>query len=83
MKIHLTLISQNGKAGPVVCVVPEATQDVFYTPQGRKGIICPAQQRDDITCANCQLCSRSNRSVIIGFRAHGTSKRKAEAIASI
>ena len=71
------------QAGPVVCVVPEATQDVFYTPQGRKGIVCPAQQRDDITCANCQLCSRSNRSVIIGFRAHGASKRKAEAIASI
>ena len=71
------------QAGPVVCVVPEVTQDVFYTPQGRKGIVCPAQQRDDITCANCQLCSRSNRSVIIGFRAHGTSKRKAEAIASI
>ena len=71
------------QAGPVVCVVPEATQDVFYTPQGRKGIVCPAQQRDDITCANCQLCSRANRSVIIGFRAHGTSKRKAEAIASI
>lgn len=71
------------QAGPVVCVVPEATQDVFYTPQGRKGIVCPAQQRNDITCADCQLCSKVNRSVIIGFRAHGASKRKAEAIASI
>jgi hypothetical protein len=71
------------QAGPVVCVVPEATANTFYTPQGRKGIICPAQQRDDITCANCQLCQRGNRSVIIGFRAHGTSKKKAEAIANI
>ena len=69
--------------GPVVCVVPQATPDVFFTPQGRKGVICPAQQRDDITCANCQLCQRSNRSVIIGFRPHGTSKKKAEAIANI
>ena len=67
-------------AGPVVCVVPEATESTFFTPQGRKGIVCPAQQRDDITCANCQLCSRVTRSVIIGFRAHGTSKKKAEAI---
>ena len=67
--------------GPVVCVVPQATPDVFFTPQGRKGVICPAQQRDDITCANCQLCQRVNRSVIIGFRPHGTSKKKAEAIA--
>jgi hypothetical protein len=68
--------------GPVVCVVPEATEAVFYTPAGRKGIVCPAQQRDDINCANCQLCSKGNRSVIIGFRAHGTSKKKAEAIAN-
>jgi hypothetical protein len=70
------------QAGPVVCVVPEATNDVFYTPAGRKGIVCPAQQRDDRNCANCQLCQRGSRSVIIGFRAHGTSKKKAEAIAS-
>lgn len=69
------------KIGPVVCVVPESTKDVFYTPAGRKGIVCPAQQRDDITCANCQLCQKANRSVIIGFKAHGTSKKKAEAIA--
>jgi hypothetical protein len=69
------------QAGPVVCVVPEATESTFFTPAGRKGIVCPAQQRDDITCANCQLCSRAMRSVIIGFRAHGTSKKKAEAIA--
>jgi hypothetical protein len=69
------------QAGPVVCVVPEATENTFFTPAGRKGVVCPAQQRDDITCANCQLCSRALRSVIIGFRAHGTSKKKAEAIA--
>jgi hypothetical protein len=69
------------QAGPVVCVVPEATENTFLTPAGRKGIVCPAQQRDDITCASCQLCSRAMRSVIIGFRAHGTSKKKAEAIA--
>ena len=71
----------NLQAGPVVCVVPESTPATFFTPAGRKGIICPAQQRDDITCANCQLCQRVNRSVIIGFHAHGTSKKKAEAIA--
>jgi hypothetical protein len=71
----------NLQAGPVVCVVPEATESTFFTPAGRKGIVCPAQQRDDITCASCQLCSRAMRSVIIGFRAHGTSKKKAEAIA--
>ena len=69
------------QAGPVVSMVPSGTANTFYTPQGRKGIVCPAQQRDDITCANCQLCQRSARSVIIGFIAHGTSKKKADAIA--
>lgn len=69
-------------AGPVVCVVPKNTAAVFYTPAGRKGIVCPAQQRDDITCATCQLCQKANRSVIIGFRAHGQSSKKAEAIAN-
>jgi hypothetical protein len=69
------------QAGPVVAIVPQETGNTFFTPQGRKGVVCPAQQRDDITCANCQLCSRALRSVIIGFRAHGTSKKKAEAIA--
>jgi hypothetical protein len=69
------------QAGPVVAIVPQETGNTFFTPAGRKGVVCPAQQRDDITCANCQLCSRALRSVIIGFRAHGTSKKKAEAIA--
>jgi hypothetical protein len=68
-------------AGPVVAVVPENAPATMETPAGRKAIVCPAQQRDDITCSTCQLCQRANRSVIIAFRAHGSSKRKAEAIA--
>ena len=68
--------------GPVVSIVPHGTPNTFFTPAGRKGIVCPAQQRDDITCANCQLCSRVNRSVIIGFLPHGASKAKANAISN-
>lgn len=70
------------QAGPVVSIVPEDAPDTLKTPAGRKAIVCPAQQRDDITCADCQLCSRANRSVIIAFRAHGNSKKKATAIAN-
>lgn len=70
------------QAGPVVSVVPMDTAPTFETPAGRRGVVCPAQQRDDITCATCQLCSRANRSIIVGFLAHGTSKKKANAIAS-
>lgn len=69
------------QAGPVVCVVPSGTAPSFQTPAGRRGVVCPAQQRDDITCANCQLCTRANRSIIVGFIAHGTSKKKADKIA--
>jgi hypothetical protein len=68
------------QAGPVVVVVPIDAPATLATPAGRKAIVCPAQQREDITCATCQLCQRASRSVIIAFRSHGASKKKAEAI---
>ena len=52
------------------------------TPEGRKLVVCPAQFLDDKTCANCKLCSHANRTCIVGFAAHGQSKRKASAIAN-
>jgi hypothetical protein len=68
--------------GPVVVVLPsDATRNVV-TPAGRKVVICPATQRDNVSCASCQLCAKGSRSVIIGFPAHGSSKRKASAIAT-
>jgi len=69
------------KAGPVVCVLPQEQTSNCLTPEGRRVVVCPATQRDNVSCATCQLCSRRERSVIIGFPAHGTSKRKASAIA--
>jgi len=66
--------------GPVVCVVPQDTASTFHTPAGRKGIICPAQQKEGITCAKCGLCQKVNRTVIIGFTAHGVSARKVNQI---
>lgn len=68
--------------GPVATIVPTGTPATSYTPKGRKIIICPAQQRDDITCASCQLCARANRSVIVGFLPHGNGARKVNAIAN-
>ena len=73
----------DAQAGPVVCLLPEGTPLTSTTPQGRRIIVCPAQ-RDDLqgmTCAKCQLCAKSERSVIVGFLAHGSARRKAEAIA--
>lgn len=66
--------------GPVVVVVPMDSKGPMQTPQGRKVVLCPATQRDDISCATCELCQRQ-RAVIVAFPAHGTSKKKADAIA--
>ena len=61
-------------AGPVVCVLPSTQSENLTTPAGRRIVVCPATQRDDVSCATCQLCQRQ-RSVIVGFPAHGTRKR--------
>lgn len=65
--------------GPVVAIVPMDTPEKTQTPAGRTIIVCPAQTRDGVTCATCGLCARADRGVIIGFRAHGTRARVADA----
>jgi hypothetical protein len=53
---------------------------LIYTPAGRRIAVCPATYTDT-TCQACRACSKP-REAIIGFPAHGTAKRKAEAIAA-
>lgn len=65
--------------GPVCAIVPIDTPAKSYTHQGRTIIVCPAQTREDVTCASCGLCAIPDRRVIIGFRAHGTRARVADA----
>lgn len=71
---------------PVVCVLPAGVahdKGKLQTPAGRNVVICPAQMRDNVTCATCGLCSNNSPSrPIIGFIAHGTGAKKASAIAS-
>lgn len=62
------------QAGPVVVVLPSTQNTNTTTPAGRPVVICPATQRDDVSCATCQLCQRQ-RAAIVGFPAHGTRKR--------
>lgn len=66
---------------PVVVVLPAEQTTATVTPQGRKVAICPATISDSVTCADCGLCANINRKAIIGFPAHGTSKRKATQVA--
>ena len=65
--------------GPVTCIVPSDTPEKTQTPNGHTIIVCPAQTRADVTCETCGLCARADRRVIIGFRAHGTRARVADA----
>jgi hypothetical protein len=62
------------RAGPVVVVLPSTATANTRTPAGRPVVICPATQRDNVSCATCQLCARQ-RDVIVGFPGHGTRKR--------
>ena len=64
----------NQNAGPVVVVLPSTQNENLKTPGGRPVVMCPATQRDDVSCATCQLCQRQ-RSTIVGFPAHGSRHR--------
>lgn len=69
-------------AGPVVVVLPSEAPGKSRTPAGRQVIACPAETRDTVTCASCQLCARADRrGIIIGFRAHGAGKKAASDVA--
>ena len=52
------------------------------TPKGRKLVVCPATYSDNVSCKTCGLCQKSTRKSIVAFPAHGTSRRKADAIAT-
>lgn len=65
---------------PVVVVLPKDSPDTVYTPNGNKVVVCPNQRNEKSNCSNCLLCAKGNRSVIVGFRAHGNGKNKATEI---
>jgi hypothetical protein len=67
---------------PVVCILPAADTaiKVQTSPAGHKIVTCPATYQKDVTCKNCGLCQHADRDYIIGFPAHGKSKKKAESL---
>ena len=68
--------------GPVAVVLPAGFDGrQAETPAGRRVAQCPATYRDT-TCADCGLCAKRDRKVIVGFPAHGVHKRKADAVAA-
>lgn len=61
---------------PVVVLQEIDAPKVSYTPAGNKVVTCPATYMDNVTCQSCELCYNISRRVIVGFPAHGASKRK-------
>ena len=65
---------------PVVTVLPEDAPATSYTPAGRRIIVCPAVQTEGVTCLSCKLCTKADRTVVIGFPVHGVRKKLAAQI---
>ena len=75
---HADQLAELGVA-PVVCLVPAQTKKPVKTPAGRHVSICPAEVRDDVTCATCGICAR-DRKAIIGFPVHGARAKTAHKV---
>lgn len=70
-------------AGPVVVILdkPEGQRHTLTTPAGRKVETCPVTYGAAKDCKSCGLCAVRDRKVIVGFPAHGVTKKAAAAIA--
>ena len=61
---------------PVVTVLPVGTTGRVHTTEGgNKVLVCPATLGREITCRECGLCQKRDRSFAIGFIAHGIGKK--------
>jgi hypothetical protein len=59
---------------PTVTVLPHDQLTNLHTPRGRLVVVCPEATHDNVTCGTCLLCQKTDRSVIVGFPAHGAKK---------
>jgi len=73
--------------GPVACLMPMDADKRVKTAEGNTVLPCPAVlDGSETNCVECKLCQiRTKPSgaarVIVGFPAHGTSKRRADLVA--
>ena len=75
-----TLLAMN--CGPVVTLLPSDAKHGTTTPNGARVVVCPKATGKAASCDACRLCQHANRSYVIGFPAHGASKKTVEAIAN-
>jgi hypothetical protein len=68
---------------PVVVVVDRDHPEFSSTPDGRAVVVCPVQTGKASSCAACMLCGRSGRKPIVGFRAHGATRKVSAIVAEL
>ncbi len=76
---HADALASLGIGAPVVTLMePGAWKGKHFasTPAGRHIVQCPAEYAEGMTCAQCELCANRERRSIVGFTAHGSSKRR-------
>lgn len=66
--------------GPVVVTLPADARGAHKTPLGHDVITCPTYENDSVSCATCAICQKADRKTVIGFPAHGSGKKRVEAI---
>ena len=62
---------------PITVVLPEDAPNMGNkTPEGLPIVVCPAQTQEDMSCNICELCQKRDRKSIVGFKAHGSRRKK-------
>jgi hypothetical protein len=85
---HADMIVDSGIDAPVCVNLPSEVLKravkmgikTLKTPKGRTIVICPAMLKEDMTCTKCMGCMSPTRRTIIGFPAHGTGCKRADAV---
>jgi hypothetical protein len=67
--------------GPVVTLLPMDCDKGFRTAEGALVIPCPAVLRHEVNCVECKICQKGERKSVVGFPAHGTSKKRVDKLA--
>ena len=58
--------------------------DEGATIAGTRIVRCPAETRDDVTCASCMLCAKTPTiATTVSFTAHGAGKKRAAAAVAV
>jgi hypothetical protein len=70
---------------PTVILPADHQGNTFSTPGGGKGVVCPAQTKDAVTCDSCRMCDpqasvwAAGKVAVIGFLEHARGAKKPRA----